>query len=302
MSRRVLAVLLWGVASWCPAAGAETIHLKDGRTIDAQIIRQTDKTVTIDWYGVPLTYWRDGIVGIEEGKGPQAPAVRPAAGPPVEIPPAPSPAPAPQARGGSAPAAPPAPMPASLAPPGSPDARASAAPPAQPASQTLAVFESLARGARVAYPDGWVATVPEGPSPYVVTIQPKSSEEQAADGKAPVVIELLKYAGASGRFGLEAEAPSDELVDRFLAMFAEGGGRVLRKEPLAVQGGSGWLVEAEGTDPIGVTHHLLISLAAERDVLAVLLCQAPPQTFEAYRALYQAIISRFEPFVYVPEG
>ena len=251
MSRRVLAVLLWGVASWCPSAGAETIHLKDGRTIDAQIIRQTDKAVTIDWYGVPLTYWRDGIVGIEEGKGPQA----------------------------------------------------SAAPPAQQAaSQTLAVFESLARGARVAYPDGWVATVPEGPSPYVVTIQPKSSEEQAADGKAPVVIELLKYAGASGRFGLEAEAPSDELVDRFLAMFAEGGGRVLRKEPLAVQGGSGWLVEAEGTDPIGVTHHLLISLAAERDVLAVLLCQAPPQTFEAYRALYQAIISRFEPFVYVPEG
>ena len=92
MTRRVLKAFV--VLSWClvplnPMAGAETIHLKDGRTLEAQIIRQTDKTVTVDWYGVPLTYWRDAIVGIEKGAAgpsPQAPSVRPAMPSPREAP------------------------------------------------------------------------------------------------------------------------------------------------------------------------------------------------------------------------
>ncbi|MBI2104967.1 MAG: hypothetical protein HYT90_05255 [Candidatus Omnitrophica bacterium] len=323
MSRRFLAVLVWGAASWCSGAWAETIHLKDGRTIEAQIIRQTDETVTVDWYGVPLTYWRDGIVGIDKGQGAEAPSVSPGAGAPLASqPPAAAPSPAPAMPAGTdepALASPPAPvrLPETLAP---------IAPPVpQREPETWAVFESPTRGARVAYPGGWAATVPDGPSPYVVVIQPKSPEEQAASatpppgggdgertrarggppparGQAPVVIELLKYAGASGRFGLEAGSSSDALADRFLATFTESGGRVLRKEPLAVQGGPGWLVEAEGTDPIGVTHHLLIGLAAEDDVLAALFCQAPPRAFEAYRALCQEVINRFEPFVYVPGG
>src|SRR3989338_8304363 len=83
MTRGVLTAFV--VLSWCLAplnlmAGAETIHLKDDRTLEAQIIRQTDKTVTVDWYGVPLTYWRDAIVGIEKGAvgpGPPRPPPRP---------------------------------------------------------------------------------------------------------------------------------------------------------------------------------------------------------------------------------
>jgi hypothetical protein len=296
MTRQVLTALValsWCVAPLNPIAMAETIHFKDGRTLEAQIIRQTDKTVTVDWYGVPLTYWRDAIVGIEKGAagpGPQAPSVRPATPSPREAPAAAAPSSPPEPRQAADPPAPT--LPQAVAPP------AVQAPVTEP--QALAVFESQARGVRVAYPEGWAATVPDGPSPYVVTIQRAPSGEQASDRIAPVVIELLKYAGASGRLGLEAGAPGDEVVGRFLEQFTESGGRVLRKEPFTVQGAAGWLAEAEGTDPLGVTHHMLLYLAAENDVLAVLFCQAPPEAFEAHRALFHEVIMRLEPFVYVP--
>ena len=269
MARRFL-LACWGCLAALQAAGAETIHLKDGRTVEAQIIRQTDDTVTVDWYGVPLTYWRDGIVGIETGTGAATPATAPESGAPT-----------------------------------SPPVTTSAAspPPVPPTElQPLTVFESRTRGARVAYPKGWATTVPDEPSPYVVVIRPSVPKEQAVGGQAPVVIELLKYAGASARFGLEASASGDDLVDRFLERFTEGGGRVLREEPLAVQGVPGWLVEAEGTDPTGVTHRMLLYLAAEHDVLAALFCQAPPEAFESYRGLYHEVINRLEPFVDAPRG
>src|SRR3989338_7722509 len=46
---------------------AEMIHLKDGKRIEAAIIRRDEKSVTVDWYGVPITYWQDEIEQIEEG-------------------------------------------------------------------------------------------------------------------------------------------------------------------------------------------------------------------------------------------
>lgn len=46
---------------------AEMIHLKDGTRVEAAIIRRDAKSVTVDWYGVPITYWQDEIEQIEEG-------------------------------------------------------------------------------------------------------------------------------------------------------------------------------------------------------------------------------------------
>ncbi len=61
------ALLVTGLA-WSARVGAETIRLKDGKTIDAKITKRTDQAVTIDWYGVAVTYWLDEIERIEEGQ------------------------------------------------------------------------------------------------------------------------------------------------------------------------------------------------------------------------------------------
>jgi outer membrane protein assembly factor BamB len=44
---------------------AETIYLKDGRKVRARITKRTEKSITIDFYGVPITYWLDEIEKIE---------------------------------------------------------------------------------------------------------------------------------------------------------------------------------------------------------------------------------------------
>jgi len=53
-------------------AQADTIYLKDGKRVDAKITSQTDKAVVVDWYGVPITYWRDQIDRVTSA--PAAPA------------------------------------------------------------------------------------------------------------------------------------------------------------------------------------------------------------------------------------
>lgn len=51
---------------WNTVGNAETIYLKDGRKVEAKITQRSKNSVTIDWYGVPLTYWFDEIDHIED--------------------------------------------------------------------------------------------------------------------------------------------------------------------------------------------------------------------------------------------
>jgi hypothetical protein len=73
--------------TWCLVvgprlAGAEVIHLKDGRRIEAKVTKRTEASVTVDWFGVPLTYWLDEVERIEESAQPIAtPRILPAPGP-----------------------------------------------------------------------------------------------------------------------------------------------------------------------------------------------------------------------------
>ena len=76
-SRYVLTIVLtiYGAGT----AWTETIYLKDGRKIEAKIIEQTDQSVRVDWYGVPVTYWLDEIERIEaSGSSVEAPTIAPA--------------------------------------------------------------------------------------------------------------------------------------------------------------------------------------------------------------------------------
>jgi hypothetical protein len=58
-------------------ARAETLHLKDGKRVEARIIKQDATAVVVDWYGVPITYWQDQISHVT----PDAPAAAPPADP-----------------------------------------------------------------------------------------------------------------------------------------------------------------------------------------------------------------------------
>lgn len=66
MPRRSVVVVSIAL-TWCAAGhvDAETIYMNDGRKITARILKQDDKSVTLDWFGVPVTYWRDEISRIE---------------------------------------------------------------------------------------------------------------------------------------------------------------------------------------------------------------------------------------------
>ena len=116
-------------------AGADTLYLRDGRKLAAPIRQRTDRAVTLDWYGVPVTYWLNEIERIEPGDPETAeasltPAAAPvpaaAAAPAVPAPSAPRPAPAmPAAKALALPTQPPivrrAPVPPALPARGRPD-------------------------------------------------------------------------------------------------------------------------------------------------------------------------------------
>lgn len=54
--------------------------MKDGRRIEAPVRARTERSVTLDWYGVPVTYEMDDIARVEPGtgSGPQMTAAAPA--------------------------------------------------------------------------------------------------------------------------------------------------------------------------------------------------------------------------------
>lgn len=66
-------ILLWSGS----VSVAETIYLRNGQKREAPIMTRTEQSVTIDWYGVPVTYWAGDIERIEgarmEGPSPGDP-------------------------------------------------------------------------------------------------------------------------------------------------------------------------------------------------------------------------------------
>ena len=68
-------------------ADAEVIHLKDGRRIEANVTKRTEASVTVDWFGVPITYWLDEIERIEESAQPMVnPRILPVPGEAAAVP------------------------------------------------------------------------------------------------------------------------------------------------------------------------------------------------------------------------
>jgi hypothetical protein len=43
---------------------AETVYLKNGKSVSGRILEKTDKYIKIDFQGVPLTYWLDEVSSI----------------------------------------------------------------------------------------------------------------------------------------------------------------------------------------------------------------------------------------------
>ncbi len=58
-------MLLLAVSFCSSDCVAETIYLKDGRKVQGKITRRSEKSITVDWYGVPITYWLDEIEKVE---------------------------------------------------------------------------------------------------------------------------------------------------------------------------------------------------------------------------------------------
>ena len=60
-------------------AHADTIHLKNGNTIEGQVVEKTADGVKIDIGGVTLTYYADEIASIDAPGAPGAPGAEPPA-------------------------------------------------------------------------------------------------------------------------------------------------------------------------------------------------------------------------------
>jgi len=60
-------IILFVLLSFFPTSlsFAETIILKSGKTIDARIVERADKSIKVDFYGVPLTYYLEDIESID---------------------------------------------------------------------------------------------------------------------------------------------------------------------------------------------------------------------------------------------
>jgi len=52
------------------AASAETLHLKDGRVLEANVLERTEEKVVVDWFGVRVTYWTTDIDQVEPSPQP----------------------------------------------------------------------------------------------------------------------------------------------------------------------------------------------------------------------------------------
>ena len=64
MKTIILGVMFLAAAT---SAGAETIYLKSGTTVNGRITEKTDTSVTVDVGGATATYYQDEIDRIEEG-------------------------------------------------------------------------------------------------------------------------------------------------------------------------------------------------------------------------------------------
>ena len=81
----------------CGAAQADTIHLKNGNTIEGTVTEKTADGIKVDIGGVTLTYYSDEIASIDAVDKAAAPADAPVAAAPVAAAPvAAAPAPAPE--------------------------------------------------------------------------------------------------------------------------------------------------------------------------------------------------------------
>ena len=77
--RRSYGTSLWPLLSFCvatlcavPPAATDEIHLKSGVTLTGTIVKQTDETVQLEFYGAPLTYRLQDIERIEKTSQPTA--------------------------------------------------------------------------------------------------------------------------------------------------------------------------------------------------------------------------------------
>jgi hypothetical protein len=52
------------------SASADTLYLKDGRRVEAEIRERSDEKVVVDWFGVPVSYWASDIERIQEDDQP----------------------------------------------------------------------------------------------------------------------------------------------------------------------------------------------------------------------------------------
>jgi hypothetical protein len=58
------------LSSAATASVADTINFKDGRRMEATIIKRNTETITVDWFGIPITYWMNEIDQIAQSKVP----------------------------------------------------------------------------------------------------------------------------------------------------------------------------------------------------------------------------------------
>jgi uncharacterized protein len=81
---KTLMSLFVGIGMICGAAFADTVHLKNGSTVEGQIIAQTADAVKVDVGGTTVTYYADEIASVDKADASVA-AVIPAAEVPAPV-------------------------------------------------------------------------------------------------------------------------------------------------------------------------------------------------------------------------
>lgn len=158
----------------------------------------------------------------------------------------------------------------------------------------LAVFQSAPGAIRLPFPKGWYVLDGKLPQGYRVRATPKQPDPTRPF--EPFLVDLSKFAQAPTRLKLGQGTPQ-QLTDRYAQhLLTRMRGRVLKQEWITIQGLRGRLVEASATDDHDVRHRVMIVVVVYGDVLASLLCEAPPEEFDTYRKTFRRIAETMEPF------
>ena len=159
----------------------------------------------------------------------------------------------------------------------------------------MSLYETKAGAARMLFPKGWYLVEGFTPQGYRVMITPVQPDP--AQMFQPVLIDLSKFRLITKTLDLPPGPPAQR-IDRYVQnVMNQSHGRLLKQEWTTLQGLQARLVEIGGIDAQGAKHRIMLGVVVQDELLAAVLCEAPPDEFATYRPVFRRVVESLQPFL-----